>query len=828
MKTKLAIILVLFLVILGCVGGIYVARKQKPVVSSPSTTTISNLGNKKISLDIEGFNKYETEKNPKIPEYSLPLKTGEITNLKDIQGIADISKTAMSMLSKNGFVVIPNTKLKGLDTDSSWTEKEVSSDFSKYYSFIFQKAGEDIKTDDNGNNIPNPSAKHLPMFVTSDSILHYFHLMFDTTLIKLETGTFYDYVWDISKGLYGKSLAEYNSTKDPVIKEAAKRNVGYFSVALSLLSSGKIDPKLKAIDEKKINSNPMDIIPGDPRYLFTTPGFIKTEVDKELAQIEAHKSWVKSPLFVYEEDYSQYVPRAHYTKSDKLKKYFKAMMWYGRMTMLAKGRDSLAKGEAFCTPEGVISTYDAKIQTAQSILISYHLSQDKILETKLNKLTSIVDFLVGGADDLGPREYLPIVSQNVSNISDISSKIDSLQKSILNLNYNPKIYGGLGKCQMDVSKSTELTEQARGMLLVTKGFRLFGQKFVPDSYWMSMIVSPYSGEYNGPAKKPFTWVKNTVTGREIKGFPRGLDVASILGSSRAEEIIKEVGDANYTDYTKVMDIYKNEVKGYDANVWYKTVYNSWLYALSALFNNFTKGYPSFMLTKAYQDKALTTALASWAQLRHDTLLYVKQSYTMAEMGGYVPPVVVGYVEPIPELYIRLYKSSLIFQNKLSSMLTKEEMPDGFDTLMDVLDKIIVISNKELRNEVLTEEEYNFIDDFASTSEYLIKVLVRNKNGGDIVDGVEKIINPIMVADVHTDGNTKTVLEEAVGKIRTGLFVYRAPQNNNMILGIGPVFSYYEFKQPMDKRMTDEQWRENLFKNIQPDKPEWTSNFYTNY
>jgi hypothetical protein len=149
--------------------------------------------------------------------------------------------------------------------------------------------------------------------------------------------------------------------------------------------------------------------------------------------------------------------------------------------MLAKGRDDLKKGEAFCKPEGLLSTYDAKIQTAQSILINYHLAQDSALQIKLNKLTNIIDFLVGGADDLGTREYLSIVSKNIKNTSDISKKIDELQKEILSLNYNPKIYSGLGKCEMDVSAGS-LTEQAQDMLSVTKGFRLFGQKFVPDSY----------------------------------------------------------------------------------------------------------------------------------------------------------------------------------------------------------------------------------------------------------------------------------------------------------------------------------------------------------
>ncbi|MGL1562999.1 DUF3160 domain-containing protein, partial [Vibrio parahaemolyticus] len=47
--------------------------------------------------------------------------------------------------------------------------------------------------------------------------------------------------------------------------------------------------------------------------------------------------------------------------------------------------------------------------------------------------------------------------------------------------------------------------------------------------------------------------------------------------------------------------------------------------------------------------------ASWAQLRHDTILYAKQSYTMTKERSAVnrPRPVQGYVEPVPEFYARL-------------------------------------------------------------------------------------------------------------------------------------------------------------------------------
>jgi len=52
--------------------------------------------------------------------------------------------------------------------------------------------------------------------------------------------------------------------------------------------------------------------------------------------------------------------------------------------------------------------------------------------------------------------------------------------------------------------------------------------------------------------------------------------------------------------------------------------------------------------------------------------------------------------------------------------------------------------------------------------------------------------------------------------------YKLPQGH-ILLGVGPVFSYYEFKQPMENRLTDEAWREML--NTQyPPEPEWVKSF----
>jgi hypothetical protein len=49
-------------------------------------------------------------------------------------------------------------------------------------------------------------------------------------------------------------------------------------------------------------------------------------------------------------------------------------------------------------------------------------------------------------------------------------------------------------------------------------------------------------------------------------------------------------------------------------------------------------------------------------------------------------------------------------------------------------------------------------------------------------------------------------------------------DGHIMLGAGPVLSYYEFKHPMDDRLTDEKWRVMLLEGKGPSVPEWTGSF----
>ncbi len=840
------------------------------IILSVGDSALGKVTLTKQLVILEDFLIEKIEITPNIPAHPLPLNISDITNYQNFSEKIKLSPEALTLLKKNAFVIIPtpdNIAEQEIYLSSSHQTGYPKDDFVVYYEVL--------------------KDKDLPIFITTDSLLHYYHIFFDTALMRLERDLFYQDMWAISQELFEESVKDYYQT-DGNIKEAVKRNIAYLSVALELLKP----KKNQIITEETLKEE--YCIPGmDPEYCemmlsgvknyygdkasykyfseaefeqysFEIPDVTKELVLKEIELIEKHRGWEYSPIFIYQEDYSQYIPRGHYTKSERLKNYFKALMWYGRMTALIEGNTLLSPGESSCTGGmgGIISEYDARIQTLQAFLLADKFSRSQNLQERWNRIYAITSFMVGFSDDLGPYEYSEAIKEvlkeemDIRNLERLAEKYAEIKDVILNLPYNPKIYGGLGACELlmpcpplDKEEIQALKLQAKELLEKIKGFRLMGQRFTLDSWLFSEIVSPYSGEYSGPKpplpteekpftfswddaypeyrkNRPFTWVKTEVktcpppAAREVKGFPSGLDLMALLGSKRAKEILESSGDTQYTDYEKKFSELKNSIDSLTREDWSKNLYLNWLYVLKSLNNEVGQGYPAFMQTTAWQDKELNTALASWTELRHDTLLYVKQSYTIAEMGGIFEPPVVGYVEPVPEFYTRLLTLTEMTNRGFKNLIPGEELENlmieaGLSKFSEILNRLLDISKKELENKSLSDKEYSFIENFGSISERLIETI----SGGDVDSDAFKTV---LVADVHTDGNTKKVLEEGEGYIKTGIIAYKLPEGH-VVLGVGPVFSYYEFKQPMKNRLTDEGWRKILDSNPPPE-PEWNSSF----
>ena len=634
--------------------------------------------------------------------YTLPIELGDVAN-GDLYGFSDEQQR---LLMENGFVVVP-----------AW--------HSEFF-HLYQSA----------------HAQGRPLFITTDSVLHVYHLLFDKVLRTAEEHFFQDLV-ELTRGMLWASQAQYEALIGTPLEEISKRNVAYFAVAAKLLE------------------------PDAP-----VPDPVKQQVESELSLIEAHEGFAESAIFPqYQEDYSQYVPRGHYNRTEVHQRYFKAMMWYGRINFRLR------------EPE----------ETESALLIAQALSRVEIdgepASALWERIYEPTVFFVGATDDLNIYDYHKLMVEVYGSVPE-----------------DPGILADTELLDSFIEAARELPPPQINSMWVwvwedrkeaTQGFRFMGQRFVIDAYIFQQLIY------------------RNVDGRFL---PKGLDVFAAMGSEEAYELLDEMGENQYPRYVEQMDKVRGEIAALETDSWTQNLYWSWLYAFQPVIAVKDETYPAFMRTEAWVHKELHTALGSWTELKHDTILYAKQAYAD---GTAMPPQmeVKGYVEPNPEAYARLAALTRMTLDGLGQRdLLSEEDRESLEHLEELLLSLKSIAEKELEGTSLTESDYELINSYGDILERLTVAAADKEDLGGAVDEEEAAI----VADVATDPNSGTVLEEAVGKVFEIYVV--ADIDGHLTLTEGGVFSYYEFPWPMSDRLTDESWREMLHDGEAPPRPEWTSSF----
>ena len=641
-----------------------------------------------------------------------PYKVSEdLSNIKNADKFGEFSAEQLDLILKNNFVVNP-TKEEQL--------------------FYIYEKNEYLE---------------IPSFITTDSVLHTYHIFYDYYLRTLENEKLLGILVELTDKMLKTSIDVYNDISDEEVKSAQLKNIAFFATAQLCLNKSLTDDFPKEALEM---------------------------ANKEFDLINAHEGFAQSAIFPYELDYSQYVPRGHYTRSEDLGLYFKAMMWYGQAPF------------ALYTEKGGIKERNVE-QTLQALLITFTMYSNKEFFDKWQNIYEPTNFFVGNADDLGIYEYGELLFKIYGKNPDLN-KFNDKEK--------------LDKFYEEADKLPEPKIQAKYTSVSTpsgKQFRFMGQRYVLDADIVQQLVEPIS-----------------------RPIPSGLDVMGVLGSKKAEEIQLEKEENKYWDkYPEVFNSLRDRFSKATDNEWMSNIYNGWIWTLKGLLEPFGDGYPSFMTNEAWELKDLNTALGSWSELKHDTILYGKQSGAEKGGGGYF---VVGYVEPNIEVYEKLlWLTEFSRENLNIRNLSIESIDEKMIKFEDLLEFLINCSVKQLNNEQLNEEEYNKIGYYGAILEDLMNSFVEgDARWFEITSETDK--NMAVIADFHTVApniyDKSGYMEAGVGPAYEIYVV--VPIAGELYLTRGAVFSYHEFIS--EERLTDEAWQEMINKDNKPPMPEWTNSF----
>jgi hypothetical protein len=599
-------------------------------------------------------------------------------------------------------------------------------------------------------------SQDLPVYVSADSILEAVHRTFDSLLEQTETLVLIDELTRLLTGMRGKlagAFTEAQLTQDADL---------YLTLAASLLAGQKLSPA--ASDNSAALSELYD-----------------------LATAAAGHKTVKLFGVERDEDFSQFEPRGHYTDSEELGRYFKAMMWLGRVDMR------------------IIETQSDGSQTFYRRQFDAAAALRELMGDSEMKLWSHVDATIGAYvgehDSMTPKDMDGLLKA-------LGVDSFSASKSLTDQEIIDEIAEGGWGAQRIASRIIINGSESTEPLPLDRSFLLFGQRYTVDSH---------------------TFVNVTYDRVADRLMPNPLDAAfAALGNDAALPLLS----SEFANESYVHGLAKTRtlVDAHESAYWEGSLYTRWLGALRALSPDGETVPAGVPKTEGWQKRMLSTQLGSWAELRHDTILYVKQSYTTGESCEFPD----AYVDPYPEFYAKLgamaQAVAALAQDlpEPASQLrsTTASWAAHFQTVMNHLE---LMAEDQVSGTPHSQELLDFINDAVRWDEENMCGGVSYSNlAGWYLElylndyaGLE--VDPT-VADVHTQptdaaGNdVGRILHVGTGMPRLMVVTAQTCQGARAYAGLA--FAYGERITDNWERLNDQEWQEQTYSSF-PDVP-WMS------
>ena len=304
-------------------------------------------------------------------------------------------------------------------------------------------------------------------------------------------------------------------------------------------------------------------------------------------------------------------------------------------------------------------------------------------------------------------------------------------------------------------------------------------------------------------------------------LPSGLDIAVVLGNGFAENLMTDEY-AKYPPLRKMITNLRANHETHSDTPDFKTnLYNQWINAMAVQWADSVNPVGDNG-KEIWQAKRLQTGLATWATLRHATVLVNERSAAECGEGGFEEMIMKsprGCVEADPytfgaiaDLFEELLKMTSKFNTNAAD---KQAVYTGLaQRLKEAKEETLLfaaMAEKERNGETLTDEEYEKILWVARVAEHLFLVfrsLEDDQYGLSVPDPIGKITDVAQANWARGFGQgVFSYLMVAVGNPME--WNYIVPYCGRYQVVKGSIYSYYEFESK--ELLNDEEWRQGINK-----------------
>ena len=589
----------------------------------------------------------------------------------------------------------------------------------------------------------------LPVYISADSILFAVHKSFDDVLKTIEVQSLVPALDRLLTSMRSALAAGAGNDISPTARRDADV---YLAVAKRLLTDGNDSP----------------VAGGDA-----------AAVNALVSKAKSGNGTDRVSLFgrARDVDFSQMTPRGHYTESEALKRYFRATMWLGRIDL-----------RLLETQPNHTQVFNRR-QVEGAYVLRAAMNDAAVADWK--RIDGTIGAFVGEPDNMTlPQLDALLADLGIASAAELGTKTDAEIAQAI-------VAGAYGAQR--ISSHIMVNGLDSGTMPLSSTFLLLGQRYVLDSHVFSNVV--YDRVQGGAVKRM---------------MPNPLDVGfAALKNDQAGLLLgPELERFSYAPDLASMRVL---AEAHPQTFWEENLYNEWLAALRTLSptpdvaDPGAAGLPRIAGTEPWGRRLLSTQLASWAELRHDTILYAKQSYT----GGAACEFPDAYVDPYPEFYARIAAFAargIEIASGLDAPVT-QPVSAYFEQLRSVA-SILETMAKNQRSGTPHSAEHlafvnkmTFMDGCGTIADYdgwYAKLFFDRASATEL--------DPT-VADVHTqptdEGGSPVgkVLHVGTGMARTMVVTIDTCAGPRAYVGLAS--SYFERVTEKFKRLTDEEWKTDL-------------------